>query len=276
MKILITGATGSLGSSLIKEALERNYEIVCLGHSERQIQKLQSKYPNIPFYSLDIFDKHSLANVVDRHGVDYIIHTAAMKHIGICEHNPTKAVEINILGSKNIVEVANQFNIKNVIAVSTDKAINPSCVYGCSKLLMEKIMLEHGYATIQSVNLFFSSGSVLKIWDRAIKEKEPIKINTEDTTRYFIETSNVANKILDSLDCKGQYISLEKCYRVSLHQLAKAFCNYHGYNNTADYKSISAEKIEEEVPQNMKIIDTDQSSLEVLLKEYYNSNVAGD
>lgn len=276
MKILITGATGSLGSSLIEESLKRNYDVVCLGHSERPTQKLQSKYPDIPIFSLDIFDKYLLANIVDNHPVDYIIHTAAMKHIGICEHNPNKAIDINIIGSRNIIEVAKQFNIKNVIAVSTDKAINPSCVYGCSKLLMEKIMLEHGYSTLQSVNLFFSSGSVLEIWDRAIKEKEPIKINTHDTTRYFIETVNVAQKILDSLDCKGQYLSLEKCYRVSLHQLAKAFCNYHNYNNTTDYNSISAEKIEEEIPQNIKIIDTDQSSLETLLREYYNSNVSGE
>lgn len=275
MKILITGATGSLGSSLIKESLQRNYDVVCLGHSERPIQKLQSKYPNISIYSLDIFDKHLLTNVMNNHSVDYIIHTAAMKHIGICEHNPSKAIHINILGSRNVIEVAKQFNIKNVIAVSTDKAINPSCVYGCTKLLMEKIILEHGYSTLQSVNLFFSSGSVLEIWDRAFKEGEPIKINTHDTTRYFIETNNVARKILDSLGCKGQYISLEKCYRVSLHQLAKAFCNYHNYNNTADFNSISAEKIEEEIPQNIKIIDTDQSSLEVLLREYYNSNEAG-
>jgi FlaA1/EpsC-like NDP-sugar epimerase len=272
MNILITGATGSLGNSLVKESLKRNHTVIGCGHSERRIQKARQKYTDVPFYPIDMADKKLLANIVSKHAIEYIVHAAAMKHIGICENNPTKAINTNIIGSHNIIEVSKQFEVKNVIAVSTDKAINPSCVYGCTKLLMEKIMIEHGYSTLQGVNLFFSSGSVLEIWDCAVKQGDPIAINKNDTTRYFIESIEVAKKILDNLNSKGKYITLDECYRVSLHTLASAFCSYHNYENVTDYTSISAEKTEEEIPQGMKIIDTDQASLKRLLEEHYRGD----
>ena len=273
MNILITGATGTLGSSLVKECINRGHNPICLGHSEARTQNLQKKYLDIPIYNIEIsHDIELLEKIINQHHIDYIIHAAAMKHIGICENNPSKAIDINILGSRNVISVAQKYSVRNVIAISTDKAINPSCVYGCSKLLMEKIMLEHGYSTLQGVNFFFSNGSVLHIWDKAVEENNPILINKNDTTRYFIRTKDVANKILDNLDSKGQYICLDSCSKISLHQLAKAFCSYHNYTNVADYPSVSAEKTEEEIPENMKIIDTDQESLVRLIAEYYNGD----
>jgi len=267
--ILITGGSGFLGNSLIGESLRRNHAVIGCGHSEVRIQRSRQKYPQVPFYSLDISDKKLLANIVDKHSIEYIIHAAAMKHVGICESNPTKAMITNVTGSHNIVEVSKQFNIKNVVAISTDKAINPSCVYGCTKLLMEKMMIELGYSTLQGVNFFFSSGSVLDIWDQALRRGEPIAVNTQDTTRYFTEAIDAAKKILDNLDTKGAYITLDNCYRVSLHALSVAFCAYHNYNNTTDYTSISAEKNEEEVPQNIKITNTDAALLKKLLANHY-------
>ena len=273
MNILITGGSGFLGNSLVKESLVRNHTVVGCGHSEVSIQRSRQKYPQVPFYSIDISDKELLGNIVDKHAIEYIIHTAAMKHVGICESNPTKAIKTNVKGSYNVIQVSKQFNVKNVIAVSTDKAINPSCVYGCTKLLMEKMMIEHGYSTLQGVNFFFSSGSVLDIWDQALKRGDPIAINTKDTTRYFIGAPDTAKKILDNLNSKGTYITLDKCYQVSLHTLSAAFCSYHNYDNITDYTSISAEKTEEEVPQKIKIIKTNQTSLKKLLGEHYALNL---
>ncbi len=273
MNILITGASGFLGNSLVEESLRRNHTVTGCGHSEVRIQRSRQKYPQVPFYSIDMADKKLLANIVDKHSIEYIIHAAAMKHVGICENNPTKAMTTNVIGSHNIIEVSKQFNVKNVIAISTDKAINPSCVYGCTKLLMEKMMIEHGYSTLQGVNFFFSSGSVLDIWDQALRRGEPITINTKDTTRYFTKGISAAQKILDNLNSKGTYITLDDCYRVSLHALSTAFCAHHNYHNTADYTAISAEKNEEEVPQNIEIINTNAASLQKLLEDHYAANI---
>ena len=273
MNILITGATGTLGFSLVTQCLNRGHNPICLGHSEARTQNLQKKFPNVPVYNIEIsHDIELLERIINQHHIDYIIHAAAMKHIGICENNPSKAIDINILGSRNIISLAQKYSIRNVIAISTDKAINPSCVYGCSKLLMEKIMLEHGYSTLQGVNFFFSNGSVPHLWDKAVKKNEPVLVNTEDTTRYFIRTKDVANKLLDSLDIKGKNISLDSCFKVSLHKLAAAFCEYHKHDKVEDYHSISAEKTEEEIPENMKIVETSQELLVQLIEEYYNGN----
>ena len=80
-------------------------------------------------------------------------------------------------------------------------------------------------------------------------------------------------KILDNLNSKGTYITLDDCYRVSLHALSTAFCAHHNYHNTADYTAISAEKNEEEVPQNIEIINTNAASLQKLLEDHYAANI---
>ena len=270
MNILVTGATGTLGSEVVKSCLERGYSPIALGHSEERSQALKNKFQNVPIYCQDILNLNEIENIFIKHDIDYVIHAAAMKHVGICENNPGRAVDINVVGSRNLISICKKLGVKNMIAVSTDKAINPSCVYGCTKLLMESLMLENGYSTIQGVNFLFSSGSVLHLWDKAVSENKPLLVNPSDTTRYFVETHEVANKILDNLDTKAEYIRLEKCYKVSLHDLCKAFMKYHNYNKMRDYDSFSVEKTTEEVPQGMNVIETDIELLEKLVERHYD------
>ena len=268
MTILITGITGSLGTALVEEGIKRNHHIIGVAHSEKRNKLMQLQYPNIELHAADISDGEALDRIISRCNVDDIVHGAAMKYIDICENNPTRAVDVNINGSRNIINSAYRHGVKNVIAVSTDKAINPSCVYGSTKLLMEKIMLENNYSVIQVVNFCFSSGSVLEIWQRAKDKQEPIKVNTNNTVRYFIDAADVASKILDNLSIHGEYLNLDSCYRVHLHDLATAFCEYHDYHNTAEYKAISAEKVEEEVPENVRVMDIDVTELKDMFSRY--------
>ena len=209
MTILITGITGSLGTALVEEGIKRGHHIIGVAHSEKRNKLMQLQYPDIELYAADISDGEALDKISSKCNVDYIVHCAAMKYIDICENNPTRAVDVNINGSRNIINSAYRHGVKNVIAVSTDKAINPSCVYGSTKLLMEKMMLENNYSVIQGVNFFFSSGSVLEIWQRAKDKQEPIKVNTNNTVRYFIDAADVASKILDNLSIHGEYLNLD-------------------------------------------------------------------
>lgn len=271
MTILITGGTGFLGRSLLRECLNNDMDVIVLSHSEIRDKEMQLEHPEVKSYCVDIStDAEILDRIVEQNNVEYIVHCAAMKHIGICENNPTKAIEVNINGSRNIISVAKKNKVKNVVAVSTDKAINPSCVYGSTKLLMEKVMLENSFSVIQGVNFFFSSGSVLEIWHSCIKNKEPIRVNINDTVRYFVSASDVAKKILENLDTKSSYISLDSCHRVKLHNLSEAFCEYHNFYKIEDYVPISAEKIVEEVPDGIRNIhEPDMAELEDMIHRHY-------
>jgi len=271
MTILITGGTGFLGRSLLRECLNNDMDVIVLSHSEIRDKEMQLEHPEVKSYCMDISTNiEILDRIVEQNNVEYIVHCAAMKHIGICEANPTKAIEVNINGSRNIISVAKKNKVKNVIAVSTDKAINPSCVYGSTKLLMEKIMIENDFSVIQGVNFFFSSGSVLEIWHNCIKNKKPIKVNVNDTVRYFVSVRDVAKKILENLDTKSSYISLDSCYRIKLHNLAEAFCGYHDVYKTEDYVPISAEKIVEEIPDGTRnIYEPDITELKVIICRHY-------
>ena len=274
MNILITGGSGFLGRHIIKKCIDKGYNIVSLSHSEKREKEVQLQYPTVEFYSVDIsHNKDIIDSIVKKHKIDYIIHTAAMKYIGICEKNPTRTIEVNIDGSRNIIDIARKNNIKNVVAISTDKAINPTSVYGSSKFLMEKLMLENNFSVIQGVNFFFSTGSVLDLWENFKNEGKEIGVNVEDTIRYFVDANDVADKILENLDTHGSYISLDECYRVSLHDLAKAFCEYNDYYKTKDWVSISAEKTIEEIPENVSIINADVDILKKLLDSHYSQEV---
>ena len=274
MNILITGGTGFLGRHIISKCIVSGHNVVSLSHSEAREKEVQLKYPDVSFYAADIsHNKDIIDSVEKKHNIDYIIHAAAMKYIGICENNPTRTVQVNIDGSRNIIEIAKNNGVKNVIAVSTDKAINPTSVYGSSKFLMEKLMLENGFSVIQGVNFFCSTGSVLDLWENFKNEGKEIGVNVEDTTRYFVNANDVADKILENLDTHGEYLSLDECYRVSLHDLAKAFCEYNDYYKTKDYVSISAEKTIEEIPENVSIINANVDTIKSLLHEYYSGEV---
>mgnify|MGYP003644864517 FL=1 len=274
MNILITGGTGFLGRHIIEKCIDAGHNIISLSHSEAREKEVQLRYPDVNFYSLDIsHNKDILDSIIKKHKIEYIIHTAAMKYIGICENNPTRTVQVNIDGSRNIIEAAKNNNVKNVISVSTDKAINPTSVYGSSKFLMEKLMLENDFSVIQGVNFFFSTGSVLDLWQNFMNDGKEIGVNVEDTTRYFVNANDVADKILDNLDTHSSYIVLDECYRVSLHDLAKAFCEYHDYHKTKDYVSISAEKTIEEIPEDVSIINADVDMIKSLLHEHYSEKV---
>ena len=141
--ILITGATGFLGGELIEECLKRNYKPIAIGHSEHRTIRTIERFPDLPIYCLDISsNKNQIKKIIDKHNIEYVVHAAALKHVSICEANPSRATEINVIGSKNIIDLCLEKEIKNAIAVSTDKAINPINVYGRTKYIMERMFLE--------------------------------------------------------------------------------------------------------------------------------------
>ena len=272
MNILITGAAGFLGRELVAHFIEAGHHVVGLTNSESRSQEINfhSDTNKLNLYNLDIStNKHKISHILRKYNIDYVVHTAAMKHVKICEQNPTRAIEVNVIGTKNIIEAALENNVKNVIGISTDKATSPSCVYGVTKYLTEKLLLDHNFSVFQGVNFFFSTGSVLDIWDKQRLQGKPISVSNRDMVRYFVPIREVVEKISSCLGSQSTYIFNEKCYKIHLHKLCEAYKEYHSYPNQVEYKDISQEKQEEEIFYDIEVKTPDIDAIKIMLNNFY-------
>ena len=269
--VLVTGATGFLGKRLVSHLVELGYEVIGTGFSEAGIKKFEREVSkSISIYAVDIgSDYATFKNIVKKHKVDYIVHAAAMKHVGICEDNPSRAIRVNVLGSMNILQAALDCDVKNVIAVSTDKSIDPTCTYGMTKKLMEEVFKEKNFGIFQGVNFLFSSESVLDVWDQ-LRDQNKTILSNPTAIRYFCTVNQVCESIANSLDRRDVF-SVDSCYKISISNLQKAFSVYHDYWNVAEYKPLDIEKTEEELPLgDIKTTTPDISEVVTLFEEFYN------
>ncbi|HIN79800.1 MAG TPA: NAD-dependent epimerase/dehydratase family protein, partial [Planctomycetes bacterium] len=141
--VLITGGTGSFGSSLTRYLLEHQppRRLIIFSRDEFKQFEMQKKFehPCLRFFLGDVRDRDRLRTAF--HDVDYVFHAAALKQVPAAEYNPFEAVKTNILGAQNIIETAIETGVKRVIALSTDKAANPINLYGATKLCSDKLFI---------------------------------------------------------------------------------------------------------------------------------------
>jgi UDP-N-acetylglucosamine 4,6-dehydratase len=270
--VLVTGAAGFLGKRITEVLMVRGHSVVGTAHSELSIREFERSVKgskDVPLYALDVADCYQpLKRILKDHKVDYVVHSAALKHVGICEKNPTRAVDVNVVGSRHVMTAALETGVKNVIGISTDKSVNPACVYGMTKKLMEDMLLENGCCAFQGVNFLFSTGSVLDIWDKLMKENKQLLVNTK-ATRYFCLIDDVCNKIVDSLDAKGRF-TVDSCYLIGIQSLQQAFSKHHDYWNVNVYTPLDVEKHDEDLPLgNINVVKPDNDFVVKLLKDHY-------
>ena len=265
--ILVTGATGFLGKYVVKELAERSYSIVALGNSEIRAKMFQTSFKNVPLYLFDIAEDYGqIKKIVKEHKIDYIIHCAAFKHVDLSESNVMRVVDVNINGTRNVINAANQFALKNVIGVSTDKSINPSCVYGTTKKLSEDMFRNQKFGIFQGVNFLYSSGSVLEVWEKQMNQNKKITVNNS-AIRYFVLAQEAAKTIVDNLNLKTTF-SVEKCYKINISDLQKAFSKFYDYHKIEQYDLLKVEKIEEEPPEGVEIINLSVDEIVSLIENY--------
>lgn len=241
--VLITGITGFLGRHLAKRLVGK-CNIIGISHSEQRILCFRNCFPSIKIYRCDIADVVALERIISDNKVNKIIHCAAMKNMWICQNNVTECVNTNIIGSQNLVKLAKKYGIIDMVAVSTDKANNPTCVYGMSKHIMEKMVLENGYRIFQGVNFMWSDGSVLEFWCKTMRKGEPLMVYS-NVVRYFCDVNEICEKIVTS---KDKIITTDKNYRISIDGLLRAFCKAFDYHNyKVEIREFSYEKQEEEL-----------------------------
>lgn len=193
--ILITGGTGSWGNVLTIKLLEKYKpkKIIIFSRGELQQVLMQRRFNNpiVQFIVGDVRDYEALKQATV--GVDYIFHLAALKHVPICEDHPQEAIKTNINGTTNIVNAAILNKVKKVIDVSTDKAVDPVNLYGMTKAVGEKVILqanniskETKFVCIRGGNVMGSNGSVIPFFIEQINNSQPITITHRDMTRFFL------------------------------------------------------------------------------------------
>lgn len=194
-RILITGGTGSWGQTLTRLLLE-NYdpkEIIIFSRGELQQVLMQRKFQNnkIKYIIGDVRDYEAVKFATTN--VDYIFHMAALKHVPICEDQPQEAIKTNITGTTNIVNASILNGVKKVIDVSTDKAVEPINLYGMTKSVGEKVIIQANdltnstkFVCIRGGNVMGSNGSVIPYFIEQIKNGGPITITDFRMTRFFL------------------------------------------------------------------------------------------
>ncbi len=201
---LVTGGTGSFGYAFVLKLIEIGVkEIRILSRDEKKqsdMKRILSKHP-IKFFVADVRDKSSMYEAF--RGVNYVIHAAALKQVPTMENFPLEAIKTNLFGAQNVIESAMENNIKKVIFLSTDKAVEPVNVMGLSKSLMEKLVLSKDFENRKTKfvitrfgNVIGSRGSVIPIMIEKIKSNETLTLTHKKMTRFFISLKDAVDLVI--------------------------------------------------------------------------------
>ena len=204
--ILITGGTGSLGKALIKRLKQAN-KIIVYSRDEGKQALIFGDNPEIIRVIGDVRDYDKLNVTLQRHKVDYIIHTAALKRIDDMEFYPDECVKTNINGSENVARAALENNVEKCILVSTDKACQPVNVYGSSKFIAERIFTNYDYnsnttifASVRYGNVIASRGSFIPLWVDLINNNQVLKVTSNEMTRFLFTLEDAVDAVLGALN----------------------------------------------------------------------------
>ncbi|UXS68228.1 polysaccharide biosynthesis protein [Staphylococcus chromogenes] len=244
--IMVTGAGGSIGSEICRQVCRFEPErIVLLGHGENSIYLIHQELQNLYQSRIDIIPV--IADVQDRNRIEHIIHTyepyviyhaAAHKHVPLMEANPREAVKNNVIGTKNVAELAKQYGVRKFVMISTDKAVNPPNVMGASKRVAEMVVQslndENSKTDLVAVrfgNVLGSRGSVIPLFKKQIEAGGPVTVTHPEMTRYFMTIPEASRLVLQAgaLAKGGEVFVLDMGEPVKIVDLAKNLIRLSGY-----------------------------------------------
>ena len=270
-RILITGAAGSIGSELVRQIA--NYEPAAMmlidqaETPEHDIRLMMAKdYPDVDAETVvtSIIKPDRMESIFKEFQPDYVFHAAAYKHVPMMEDNPSEAVQNNIYGTKVIADLSVKYGVKKFVMVSTDKAVNPTNVMGCSKRICEIYVqsLNHAiqkgavkgrtqFVTTRFGNVLGSNGSVIPLFREQIKKGGPVTVTHPDIIRYFMLISEACKLVLEAgtKGNGGEIFVFDMGKPVKIADLAKRMIRLSGAENVEiKYTGLRAgEKLYEEV-----------------------------
>ena len=232
--ILLTGGTGSFGNAFVEHIVRDHPETTLriFSRDELKQSEMQERFPNHPqlrFFVGDVRNRSRLTRAMQ--GANIVVHAAAMKQVPACEYNPFEAVQTNVLGAQHVVDAAIDTGVERVVALSTDKAVNPVNLYGATKLCEEKIIIQgNAYASrsqttlscVRYGNVVGSRGSVVPLFRRQIAEGR-LTITDERMTRFWITLDEAVDLVMTALERSvGGEIFIPKIPSMRVTDLAEA------------------------------------------------------
>ena len=241
--LLITGGTGSFGNAVLRRFLKTEYfkEIRIFSRDEKKQDDLRKEVNNdkVKFFIGDVRDPLSVEYAVK--GVDYIFHAAALKQVPSCEFFPMEAVKTNIIGTENVLNAAEKYEVKRVVVLSTDKAAYPINAMGISKAMMEKVAIAKSRnlddsKTVVCVarygNVMASRGSVIPLFLDQIKSGKPITVTNPNMTRFMMTLDDAVDLVWYAFENGKQGdLFVQKSPAATIEVLASAILELTGSNN---------------------------------------------
>jgi len=232
-RVLITGVCGTVGGELLRQVLATGpAQIVGLDNNESAIFFLKreyAEYPSVALYVGDVRDPGGLCKRMD--GIDIVLHTAAYKHVEVCEESPRDTVLNNVLGVQNMIDAALENQVERVLFTSSDKAVNPTSVMGTSKLLGERLMTAANMATRTGRPLFAatrfgnvlgSRGSVIPLFRKQIAAGGPVTVTDPDMSRFIMSLDEAVRLVMESMFlARGGEVFITKMATVRIPDLAR-------------------------------------------------------
>ena len=233
--ILITGGTGSFGKEFLARVLESHSpsRIVIFSRDELKQYEMRQTWgddPRVRFFLGDIRDQDRLRMAL--HGVDYVVHAAALKQVDTAEYNPMEYVKTNILGSENVIQACLDAGVKKVVALSTDKASSPVNLYGATKLTADKLFISSNhyaveggtrFSVVRYGNVMGSRGSVIPLFRNLAAAGQPLPITDVRMTRFWITLPQAVEFVIDSFaDMSGGELYVPRIPSMRVVDLAEA------------------------------------------------------
>lgn len=235
--VLITGGSGSFGNAFVRRLLADGVaeRIVIYSRDEQKQDAMayaladHPRFATLRFFIGDVRDCDRLSLAM--HGISTVVHAAALKIVPAAEYNPTECIATNITGAENVVKAAIRSGVRRVVALSTDKAVNPINLYGASKLCAEKIFIAANalaagsvaFAVVRYGNVIGSRGSVVPLFKRLAKEGKPLPVTDRRMTRFWISMDDAMDLVLHCLHVmKGREIFVPKIPSIRITDLAEA------------------------------------------------------
>lgn len=248
-KICITGAAGSIGSELVRQVMHYDpLQLVLIDQAESPLFEIDREVKTLSngtivvSYVADIANEERMRYILKLHRPDMIFHAAAYKHVPLMENNPSEAVVCNILGTKIVADLAVEYDVSKFVMISTDKAVNPTSIMGCSKRIAEIYVQSLNnelhkkgsphtiFVTTRFGNVLGSNGSVIPVFKKQIEKGGPITVTHPEITRYFMTIPEACQLVLEAgvMGKGGEIFIFDMGQSVKILDLAKKMIQLSG------------------------------------------------
>ncbi|MEG1585118.1 MAG: nucleoside-diphosphate sugar epimerase/dehydratase, partial [Anaerovorax sp.] len=244
--VMVTGGGGSIGSELCRQiARFKPRRLIAFDIYENSVFELNNEmnalYPNLEFEAVigSVRSRKRLREVFVKYKPHVVFHAAAHKHVPLMEANPKEAILNNILGTKNMMDISDEYAVQKFVMISTDKAVNPTNVMGATKRVAEMILQtksrqgnsQTSYAAVRFGNVLGSNGSVIPIFRKQIEAGGPVTVTHEEITRYFMTIPEAVQLVIQTgaMASGGEIFILDMGQPVRIMDLAENVIRLSGY-----------------------------------------------